>query len=216
MILGVTGVYMAVAGIRGGWLDTLDKSLIFIPFYQAGILYKRELKERDQINTPVYLAFIGIIALVLIYYWGMVPAKGIAILSNFKMYMTYTLFLSAFLGIAFWLRLSRILAPAIGKSYYVNLIADNTWSIMMHEFIGFMLVKYIFYLLYLYTPFCHTFDATKFHHDIFYYYLPNNRYQMLILYMIAGVVIPLLIHSVVRRLQLKLIGTRWGKSFGSL
>lgn len=83
MILGVTGVYMAVAGIRGGWLDTLDKSLIFIPFYQAGILYKRELKERDQINTPVYLAFIGIIALVLIYYWGMVPAKGIAILSNF-------------------------------------------------------------------------------------------------------------------------------------
>lgn len=46
-----------------------------------------------------------------------------------------TILIVAYLGIAFWLR--------IGDNKYINLIADNTYSIMMNQFLGFMIVKTI-------------------------------------------------------------------------
>lgn len=54
-------------------------------------------------------------------------------------------YLTAFTGIAFWLRIARILTPVIGSSKLVNIIADSTYSIMVNHMLGFMLVKLFFH-----------------------------------------------------------------------
>lgn len=54
-------------------------------------------------------------------------------------------YISSITAIAFWLRVSRLLVPAIGNSKFVRLIADNTYGIMVNQLVGFMCLKFVFY-----------------------------------------------------------------------
>ena len=45
------------------------------------------------------------------------------------------------MGIAFWLRMAKILEPSLGKGRWLNAIADNSYSIMVNQYLGFMVVK---------------------------------------------------------------------------
>lgn len=189
----------------------LVRFLVFIPFYELGILYRKKLEAKDHINSLLYFAIIGILCLCIIYVYKKVPIYTFSWCRDLGKSNMFMPFISGTLGIAIWLRISRILLPSLGKSRIINLIADNTWSIMVHQFIGFMLIKTLFCMIYLYTPFCHTFNIMKYKSDIWYYYLPNGRPQTLILYLVAGLVVPLGIHWLVRRLQNLLCEFKWLK-----
>ena len=49
-----------------------------------------------------------------------------------------------FLGIALWMRIATIMEPVFGRKKWINLLADNTFSIMENQFLGFLLVKVAF------------------------------------------------------------------------
>lgn len=210
-ILGLIGVNLAIHGYNSGWYLVLVRFLVFIPFYELGILYRKKLEAKDHINSLLYFAIIGILCLCIIYVYKKVPTYTFSWCRDLGKSNMFMPFISGTLGIAIWLRISRIFLPSLGKSRLINLIADNTWSIMVHQFIGFMLVKLAFCMVHLYTPFCHTFNMAKFKSEIFYYYLPNGRPQMLIIYLVAGLVVPLGIHWVIRRLQNHLCKYKWMK-----
>lgn len=200
--LGLIAVYLSQAGYNHGAYLPFLRMMFFIPFYETGILYKNHLKKYDNLDSLIYFSAIFIISLILIYFYKSVPYSNAAWL-QFKQYPLYIPFIEGGLGIAFWLRISKILLPAIGKSRYLNLIADNTWAIMMHQFIGFMLVKLIFYGLYLYTPLCQNFSVQKFKTDKWYYYLPHQDMHMLIIYAAAGIVVPIVIQYILDRIKMR-------------
>ena len=204
IILGLLGVYLGIHGYNKGWYLPLDRFLLFVPFYEAGILYQKQLQDKDYLNNILYFGLIGSITLVLIYRYGGLPTINMGWIKNFKDNNLFLPFIESILGIAFWLRASRILTPAIGRSKYINIIADNTWSIMIHQFTGFMMLKTLFYFISVYTPFFHNFNVLKFKSDIWYCYIPGGRPQMAILYLIAGIIVPLIIHWGVRKIQMKL------------
>lgn len=64
-------------------------------------------------------------------------------------------------------------------------------------------------MMYLYTPYCHTFNFAKYATNLYYYYLPNGRHQMYILYLIAGLVVPFGIHWLARKLQNQVCKYKW-------
>jgi hypothetical protein len=114
-----------------------------------------------------------------------------------------------FLGIIFWFKIANILEHSIGKNKYINLIANNTYSIMINQFAGFMFIKTVFAFIAKYSNHFSDFNFNLYKTDIWYYYFPRGLYQFGILYLIAGVFIPIyiqiLINFVKNRLKSKIL-----------
>jgi hypothetical protein len=92
------------------------------------------------------------------------------------------------LGIAFWLRIAKIVEPVLGHSKAVNTIANHTYGIMTHHIMGFMIVKTGFAVIAKYTPLFQDFDFYVYKNFIWYYYLPAGASQTTILYIVLAVI----------------------------
>ena len=124
-------------------------------------------------------------------------------------------YIIGFLGIAFWLQISSVLTPVIGKNKAINRIADNTYAIMIHQFIGFMFLKGVIALLSKYTLFFQDFDWHAFKSNIWYFYVPFKTNQFLVLYLLAGICIPIIINIIIDRF-LKVAIIKLPKSYFTL
>lgn len=190
MALGMIGIQLAHAGYRTGWWLVLVRTLYFIPFFGAGTYYKNILEKRDCLsNTPYFLAVFSL-QLLIILINKKVPAYTPSWCADFNDGPVLP-FIEGFLGIALWLRIARILEPSIGKSRTIRWIADNTYSITINHFLGFMLVKLLFAVHYK-LGFAPDFDMHLFKTDIWYYYLPYGLWHTLSLYLFAGISVPIL------------------------
>ncbi len=186
LIFGFIGVILSNKGYDKNWFLVLDRVLYFLPFYSLGILYKK-YEQFDRLNNVVYFGIIFSIALVLIYHYNCMPPITPSWVT-FNGMCCFTPFIEGILGIAFWLRISKILTPAIGQSKFINTIADNTYTIMINHCAGFMLLKTIFALISKYTEYCSNFNFSAYKTHIFYCYIPHNLTQFYVLYVIAGII----------------------------
>ena len=191
-MLGMLGIYIASIGYNTGWWLVLVRTLYFLPFWGGGILYRHVLEKYDCLSNTVYFAIVFSIQLCVILYYGFAPSYAAAWCADFVNGPVMPIIVG-FTGIAFWLRVSKILEPAVGRSRVINTIADNAYSIMIHQIIGFMALKTVFALLCKYTPFFHGFDFVRYKTDIWYYYFPKEVPHTAVLYLAAGITIPLLI-----------------------
>lgn len=196
---GVTGVRLAQAGLNEGWFLVLDRLLYFLPFFQAGVLYRRVLEYHDRLRNTEYFVLVFLTDLVLCVINRSLPTYVYS-WCNFTGYPIMP-FLSGFVGIAFWLRAARIMDPIMGKSRIVTLIAGSTFSIMENQFMGFMAVKALFYAAYRYFHIFPTFDTYAFRTQYNYFFLPYNVQQTRLLYVIAGIFLPVLIQQAQGRIK---------------
>ncbi|MCI8822205.1 MAG: acyltransferase [Lachnospiraceae bacterium] len=190
IIIGFMGVYISNAGYNYGWWLVLTRMMCFMPFYVCGFFYHKYLEKVDNCNNLVYFSSILTVNLILSIRHGGVYAFT-QVWSNYGGTNPIIVYTIAFLAIAFWLRISRILTPVLGKSKYINLIADNAYSIMINQFLGFMLIKMIFACICRETIYCQSFDYAAYYSDIYYYYFPKGLAQAQIIYMVSGIVIPI-------------------------
>ena len=202
---GVLGVTLAINGYNTGWWLVLTRMLFFMPFYAFGTLYKRVLERYDRLPSPVYFAVVLVLQFALIVYIGRLPRYTPSWCDNFIDGPVIP-FIAGFLGIAFWLRVSRLLEPALGRSKWVNLIADNTYSIMIHQIFSFMLVKFVFAAIAALTPFFGDFDWDGFKTGTYYLYLPFGKPQSRIIYLAAGIIIPVLAGQGIKAIKKRLRG----------
>ena len=185
-IIGSFGIYMASIGYHtGGWL-VLARTLYFLPFFGFGVLYKNVLERLDHLSNTTYFAVIFLIQLCIILVYGSVPVYASVWCANFINGL-FVPILVGITGIAFWLRVSRLLEPAIGRSKIINTIADHSYAIMIRQIMGFIVVKTLYALISRFTPFFSDFDWVRYKTDIWYYYMPNNAAQSGIFYTIAGI-----------------------------
>lgn len=200
LFLGICGVSLASLGYNQDWWLVLVRMLYFLPFYSLGIFYKNTLEKTDVIPGIAYFSLIFMAKLIIVYICGRMPIYTPSYCNDFidGPLMPY---ISGFLGIAFWLRIAKITEPVIGRNKYINLIADHTYSIMMNQFMGFMLVKAGFALFHKYTGYCKDFNLLQFKSDIWYLYTPRNIEYMLILYLAAGIIFPILIQLCINHIK---------------
>ena len=104
-------------------------------------------------------------------------------------------YITGMLGTAFWLRISKILKPAIGKSKYVNLIANNTYPIMMNNICGMKVSYAIYALLHTYTNLCPDFDMSKYKSEVWYQYSFNHYDQIYILHVVFVIAFSILLQK---------------------
>ena len=106
--------------------------------------------------------------------------------------MSVTPYISAFLGIAFWLRVSRILEPAVRSSSLVRYMGRNTFPIMMHHMMVFLGIKTAYALLARQGGIFAGFDFAAYKTDFYYCYLPRGIVQLKVFYLAAGLFLPLI------------------------
>lgn len=113
IIMGLVGIQMANSGYDySGWL-ILVRTLFFIPFYCIGNIYNRILEKRDVIDSYFYLAIlIGGVFLIMMYY-GWIPTCSVVFGEFFG--NPFIQYIVAFMGIAFWLRIAKIITPIVKK-----------------------------------------------------------------------------------------------------
>lgn len=199
LILGLIGVYLGNIGLNTGLWLVLNRVLRILPYYELGIIYKNKLEEKDKIPNIIYFSLIVLIQIVIITLNGGNQITLDLDSCSVSYRLLITPYIVSFLGIAFWLRISNILLPVIKESKCIKIVCDNAYSIMINQFAGFMLVKTIWACVYKYTSFNIAFDMTEYKSNIWYYYNPNSNFA--ILYLISGIVVPIIMQLVVNKIK---------------
>lgn len=210
LILGFIGVSLSNKGYYVGNGLILTRVLCMVPFYELGILYKAKLEKRDNVPNIGYFAFVFVIQLLIITFNGEAITYGLAWCDNFpdNVFLPY---IQSFVAIMFWLRIARILLPVIQDNEYIRMIADNAYTIMINQFMGFMLVKTLFAVIHKYTVFCSDFLVDEFKGDIWYYYLPQDMKQWFLVYIVAGIVVPIIMQLCINVMKDRLLRViHWG------
>ena len=101
------------------------------------------------------------------------------------------------LEIALWMRIATILEPVIGRSRWINLIADNSYSIMMNQFLGFMVVKTIYAVISIFYVGFADFDWRGYKTNIWWYYIPKGLEYALIIYVIVAIAFSIAVQKVI-------------------
>lgn len=171
------------------------RTFYFLPAYALGILYRHKLEKYDTLNSPLYFfTLLSIITILCTAYPGYNHIPSWLDEINAPIIVIYTI---SFCAILFWLRISKILSPLIEKSKTLNYIANHTFDIMLHQFIGFMLVKAMF------SGFS-DFNHPAFKKNIWYYYFPFNEELISWFYIFITIVIALLTGFTTRKICSKL------------
>ena len=199
-MLGVLGIYLSNKGYNKGAYLLLVRTLYFFPFFGLGILYNKKIEKIDKLNNLIYFSIVIIMQLIIIFVKGKAPDFKPSVCNDFSKNLILP-FAIGYLGIAFWLRVAKILEPVTRNSKVVNIIADNAYSIMAHQFFGFFIVKCIYAIASKFIPIFSDFDMAKFKSFIWYYYNPKGINTFYIIYLVAGVVIPIMIGSILKKIK---------------
>lgn len=191
LALGILTVWLAIGGHVWGIYKIPGRILFMLPGFQMGCIYKEKLEKYDTLPDGLYFLLVMGIQLLI-----SIPCGGLAFsavwVSSFANGPAVP-YLTVMTGIAFWLRISRIIKDIPCLSGRLATIGRNTYSIMMHHILAFFLVKAVFYLIHILTPLCAEFDTAMFLSEINYVYLPGGAEASKWIYLIAGIGIPLLI-----------------------
>lgn len=190
LALGITAVYFSLREIPQGWALTLTRFLFLLPCYQLGTLYKEKLEEKDTLGSGTY--FLLILAVQFLLVMSKKPLiYSVAFCNSFSgLILPY---ITAVTGIAFWLRVSRILVPALKDSRAVLYYGKNTYAVMMHHLMAFMVIKTGFAAMAKYTHLFVGFSFESYKTDFWYFYFPGGLPQFRVIYLLGGIIMPLLV-----------------------
>ena len=165
------------------------RPLILLPGYAGGVLYRRALESRDRIPTAPYLLAILILRALLF-----IPYENLSYLLSGCNYFpcgALGVYAGGALAIAFWLRIARIASPLMARSRLALYASRHTFDIMMHHYMGFFAVNCLFLLANMAGVSAADFSVLSFRTKSGYAYAPYGRDQFAVLYVIAGMLLPL-------------------------
>lgn len=189
LIVGVITVQLAIGGHVWGNYKAAGRILFLFPCYQMGRFYHEKLERHDTLGNLPYFAVVLTVQVLL-----NICCSGLAFSSVWctgfanRPVIPYV---TSVTGIAFWLRIARVLTPAAGVNREVRYLGRNTYAVMMHHVMVFMLIKAVIAGIASTTGLCGDFDFEQFHSDIDYIYLVRGSEQFKMVYLAAGVILPL-------------------------
>jgi len=189
-----------------------NKTLIYIAvlrtmhlniYYQLGIFYKKILEQYfKNLKNDFFIIIIFTSKFLIHLYHG----KELAFYygaSDYYNCSPLSVFIISFLGIMFWMRFCEIFESVLGKNYYINIIADNTYSMMINNVLANNMITTIYFFISKYTNYCQSFNKEKyFNYDHKYIYIPNNKVRQLgIIYVLNGLIFPIILQKIINKIK---------------
>lgn len=189
LLAGIAVVQLAIGGHVWGNYKAPGRILFLFPCFQMGQFYLKKLEKHDTMGNVPYFAVLLLVQVIL-----NVGLGGLAFSSVWCTGFAngpVIPYVTTVSGIAFWLRIARILTPVLGQSRSVQYLGRHTYAVMMHHVMAFMLVKIVIAAVAAGTGMCADFDFGQFYANIDYYYFVRGAEQFGMVYLAAGVVLPL-------------------------
>lgn len=189
LLAGIAVVQLAIGGHVWGNYKAPGRILFLFPCFQMGQFYLKKLEKHDTMGNVPYFAVLLLVQVVL-----NVGLNGLAFSSVWCTGFAngpVIPYMTTVSGIAFWLRIARILTPVLGQSRSVQYLGRHTYAVMMHHVMAFMLVKIVIAAVAAGTGMCADFDFGQFYANIDYFYFVRGAEQFGMVYLAAGVVLPL-------------------------
>jgi hypothetical protein len=179
-------------------------------YYELGIFYKKHLEYFIKaIRNDFFFLYIFTLKLLFHLYYSHSPSFYYGASQYFN-YSPFTVIIISIIGISFWLKISEIMEPLLGKNYYVNIIANNTFSIMINHVLAIDLVKTFFAIISKYSRYCKNYDFKKyFSLDTSYIFIPNNVLQAGILYLLSSLIVPIFIQKIINKIKNKIFKIKY-------
>lgn len=193
LLVGMAVVQLAVGGHVWGLYKTPGRILFLYPCFQMGQFYKKKLESRDTLgNLPYFAIVIGVQVVLSLCCNGLAYSSVWCTGFANGPVIPYVTVVS---GVAFWLRTAKVLTPVFGESRAVLYLGKNTYAVMMHHIMAFMLVKMILAGIAAHTGYLADFDFAEFYGNIDYYYLVKGSEAFKMVYLAAGVALPLFLQK---------------------
>lgn len=221
LAVGMLVVQFAIEGRVWGLYKTPGRILLLYPCFQMGQFYKNKLEAKDTMgNVPYFAIVIGVQLLLHLCCNGLAYSSVWCTGFANGPVIPYVTVVS---GIAFWLRVAKILSPLCENSRndgaaaqptaerqsdlgaqnpaggFLLYLGRNTYAVMMHHVMAFMLVKMVLAGIAGHTGYLADFDFTRFYADIDYYYLVKGAEAFQMVYLAAGVGLPLGLQRILDR-----------------
>ena len=189
---GLTAVCLTGHGYHEQEWYPLFRILYFLPFYVGGMWY-RDFGEKKFLKLPAWGVCGGclLISLLLNTYFGR-TVYAIPSSCDYPFGVTAT-YLSGFLGILFWLKVSQLLASRYELCKPLAVLGRSTWEIMIHQFAGIMATNCFFAGCNRLFGLFADFDWNAFLGDIWYLYRPKGIPEYAFCYVLGAIGVPLLI-----------------------
>ena len=197
LLAGMGGVLLAMTGKNTGIYLPFVRTLFFLPFYQAGIWYRKTAAASKCTNNFLYFGVVFLIQFGL-------HLSGYRLVNETVFCRDFTNpvvpYLAAAAGIAFWLRVTKILVPAFERSRFVSYFGSHTYAVMTHHLMALMIVKSVLALIARFTPLFDDFQFHLYKTDIWYYYLPCRSAHFRLIYLFFAIALPLLFQYILEKL----------------
>ena len=171
-------------------------------YYELGIFYGKHLEcIINQIPNDFYFLCIFSVKLCFHVFYSKTPVFFYG-KSEYYGYNAFTVIIISILGILFWVRIANNLEPILGINFYINNIADNTFSIMINHLFVIHCVESFFLIISKTTKYCKDFNSVRFYSfDLRYIYIPNQVLQIGIIYFLNCLFIPIIIQKIINKLK---------------
>lgn len=195
LVCGMIAVQLAIEGRVWGYYKLPGRLLFMMPGFQMGRIYKEKLEKFDTLSDGWYFLIVTVLQTVIsIFSAGL--AFGTVWVSSFANGPIVP-YLTIMTGIAFWLRIAKLIEGVPALSEKMVFLGRNTYVVMMHHVAIFMLIKGMCYVCSCYTSLCADFSQELFFHDIGYVYLIGGAEGSKWIYLLAGIGVPLLIKNAI-------------------
>lgn len=200
LIISVGAVYLSQKNNVENYIPIL-RTAFFMFFYQLGYVYKNKIEGKFKINTIIYFLILFMIQIFLFKVDGKLSYE--IVFMKFESKYIITPIISSITGILFWIKISEILEPPLGKSKIVNYISNNTYDIMQHHLFWIFLINFIIFIM-VDKLNLSGFDSTQFKNTIYYFYTFGTS-QAPIIYTLIGISMPIIIRYTYELIKEKLI-----------
>lgn len=198
LIPGALAVELCYAGRQAQAPLFLLRTLILLPGYALGVLYRRRLERYDTLPAVPYLT--GLILLRALFF---LKYENLSYLLSDCSYFpcgAFGVYAGGALAIALYVRIARLIAPAVMRSRALLSISRHTFDIMMHHYMGFFAVDCVFLLLNMLGIAAADFSVLSLRTQMPYLYAPGGHWQVNALYVLAGLALPLFVRAAQDRL----------------
>lgn len=198
LILGMITVQLAIGGHVWGLYKFPGRILFMMPGFQMGRIYREKLERYDTLTDGIYFLIVISVQVLL-----SVACAGLAFSAVWVTGFAngpVVPYLTVITGIAFWLRIARLISALPSFSNVFVFTGRHTYAVMMHHVAIFTLLNGLFYLCGQFTGLCSAFDRELYMSDIGYVYPVGGTEAGKWIYLAAGIVVPLLIDRVCKKI----------------
>jgi len=188
-VFGITTAILAQRGSVYEWYKVPGRLLFMAPVLQLGRLYRADLEQRDRIPNVLYFGILLILNLILICtQYGL--GYSVVWVSGFNNNPVIP-YVTAFTGIALWLRIAKILSGIPGDSKLINYLGKHTFEICNFHLFAWMLINGAFAIGFAMKGISTDSVMGQFKSDVYYTYLPKGIDMFKWVYFLAGIFFPL-------------------------